>query len=66
MDEKERFERIVSDIHYIADRLQFAAEILQLPSCNDCADVLECQSYPVWSKHVRYNCPLWRGKGDKK
>ena len=66
MDAKERIERLASDIHYIADMLQCAAEIIQLHSCNDCADVLECQSCPDWGKPVRYNCPLWRGKGDKK
>lgn len=65
-DAKERNERLASDLHYIADTLQFAAEVLQMPSCHDCADVRECQVAPGWGKPVRYNCPLWRGKGDKK
>ncbi len=65
-DANERIKRLASDLHYIADTLQFAAEVLQMPSCNDCADVLECQVAPAWGKPVRYNCPLWRGKGDKK
>ena len=66
MDENERIKRLASDLHYIADTLQFAAEVLQMPSCNDCADKWECQSRPAWGELVRYNCPLWRGKGDKK
>lgn len=65
-DAKERIERLASDLHFIADMLQFAAEILQRPSCSDCADVLDCEVAPTWGKPVRYNCPLWRGKGDKK
>lgn len=65
-DANERIKRLASDLHYIADTLQFAAEVLQMPSCYDCADVRECQVCPAWGKPVRYNCPLWRGRGDKK
>lgn len=65
MDAKERIERVLSDIYYIADVLQFAAEILQLPNCNDCAKTKSCQYVPGWGKTVRYNCPFWQGKCDQ-
>lgn len=66
MDTKDRAERLANDLHYIADMLRFAIEVSEMHNCNDCIDKLDCEVSPGWGKPVRYNCPLWRGKGDKK
>lgn len=49
----------------IADCLRQYDEIHNLPNCNDCNKVNECEYRPRWGATVRFNCPLWEAKPDK-
>ena len=47
-------------LYRIADLVQFAARVSELPTCNDCAIQTACKIRPECGGEVRYNCPLWQ------
>lgn len=40
--------------------------LLELGTCNDCEKVKDCEYAPGWGQPVRYNCPFYERKEEKK
>lgn len=56
--EKDRLSNLISNMRYLIDCLESLRIIHELPCCNDCGKVKECEYVPKPGQIVRYNCPF--------
>ena len=61
-----KLDNAIADVAYILDSLMALREIHNSGSCNDCGILDTCKIKPKLGQMVRYNCPFWLSKGEKK
>lgn len=55
-------EELIRLIYSILDYARLGYSISTYNSCNDCERKF-CEFKPTWNGRVRWNCPMWVGKG---
>ena len=50
----------------IANVMDYAEKISQLPTCGNCIKAQSCEHIPPYGQPTRINCPLWSDKAEEK